>query len=1462
MRCLTIAVMILGNAVRVLAQPGEGPPAPERNEFASTASYLHTSFEADEALNKAEKHIQSGRWSSAVSAYQAIGEKYSDYLIAFDENRHVNIRRYVNERIARWPAEGLGAYRAAFGKAADVALTEARRKTDFKTLVKIADTYYATRAGALALDAAAELAIEQGDFQSARQWYALLLASHPDRAEFEHLWRTKLALCSAWLGNLAPLVELDTTFPKQAPGPLVDWGDRERSLGDFVRDMLEELETQNSEKTTPAALSSSSIFCGNTNRQAFFHTTAIPEARLWQFSHFDKVRQADGDEDLDFHVDRRNTMIRLLQSGRLLTSAPVFGHGLLYYHDARMVWAVDPEDTTSPVWQFDRSSSQSKETPWISEDEPPDQFTSLLADNRLYIHLDHRAPKSDVDDTRKMSMLVCLDAKTGRLIWKNSFDAIASKFEDLRLDGAPILHRGQLFTVARRRKAFGFESCLLLCLDPKSGQLRWHTHVGEAATGSYGYYRPTRTHPAASGDLVFAHTNLGTIAAVSATTGRVIWLRRYRSKTTDEVESAWPTRFGRPIRSWQYQPSMVWRDAVLCMPLDLDQILVLDQNDGDLRKQLPLDKLSNPETILGLHGNLLFTVGSHVTCYDLADDKIAWQRPLIEGQLFGRGSVTNNGLLVPTDRALLHYPLDGGPAQIHAWKLEDAGNVLPLSDQIVVASAKAHYALVSKKDAFVRLTGRMKARPDDHEAALAVADLAFTTGEYDRGLSAVEQAVSRLGGFARIGGDETRRRLFDRLSRFSEELVSQQISTIEAQSADPNHKKPAGPASTQAPEDARLATAVRLLTMAGQCAVEVKEQIVYRLALARAELYRERPTAAVGVYQQILRDRSLRRIKLEVRAELYPPHQKTTSEPIRPGIAIAIPIEAWVDQLISQHGRDIYADVERQARNRFKIARADSNLSEILEVAEAFPNSLTAVNALIDHARRSAKQNHWAKALRSYRRALTGADDNLRPTLLHEFTVCLLNAGQSEEADQWLQRGIRDYPSLRFEHDGRSIGFETLRRVLLGDQRFRHVAHPDMTWPTNEVYQRLFSDHVVVLNPRFDDLPDTQWDAIITHSNGQLEARSPATGRDLWPRSVDCPTEPILLGMDKGRFVFATAHRLFALTRTSGQLAWQFGDEPPDDPDTDPESFAAWPYHAMTVRHLFSTSERGDLICIDLQDGNLRWRRETGGGAANHLAADDRHLFFTQWQGRRNVVHIVDAQTGEPVHTVEPQEAHPWQALVPAPSGTLLAVRSRSILSIDANQGEIRWQIDTPENFLLSTLNVNADGVFVSDDGRRLTKYDLHSSKKQWQSPPIGTDSRDGLWAELVGGRLLAASRNAFIAFDTADGRELWRVRNPPGLRLQPPVIVDDAVLAVSSVKPNVKAPGASRLPPLKPPGTKSYQVHRFALSDGKEKRVVEDGPLLTEPFESFGGLFVRNQCLLLLDGHRLIGYVGDESSD
>ncbi len=422
----------------------------------------------------------------------------------------------------------------------------------------------------------------------------------------------------------------------------------------------------------------------------------------------------------------------------------------------------------------------------------------------------------------------------------------------------------------------------------------------------------------------------------------------------------------------------------------------------------------------------------------------------------------------------------------------------------------------------------------------------------------------------------------------------------------------------------------------------------------------------------------------------------------------------------------------------------------------------------------------------------------------------------------------------------------------------RSPPRPVISWPVKATYRRLYPDRVSALNPMFAGLPETRWDSLITFSGGRLEALNAGTGRPIWPRPVSCDAQPVLLGMDADHYVFATPHRIFALTRTAGRTAWHLGDPPPDDAGVDPEAVSTWVKHAMTPRRLYGISNRGDWICVDLPGGDLLWRRERVVPVTGPLAADHRYVCCATQHGRRSMIIILDAATGRESRTLSLNADQPVHALLFAPSGLLLAVGSKTTFAFDPTTGQTRYNAGTSGHFAASFLHTDPGGLFISDDGRRITKYDLRDGRILWKTPRIGTDARAGIWSALADGILFGASADALMAFDATSGRLRWRAKDPPGLRVQSPRLTREDVVTVGPARPDKtqRRQADHDAQEAAIPDALRYRIRGFDRATGREEPVAGGAPLLTAPLESFGGLFLRDHCLILLDGSRLIGYV------
>lgn len=1442
------------------ARQGPDEPAAEAAQDARAgggSAYVNVRYVTTESLSRAAALVTRGEWGPAAAAYQAIVDGAGDQVVQISQGVYVGLRRHVAGLIARWPAEGLAAYRQQVEAKAAAELTRLEAEGAAEDLAQLAERFYATRAGATALDRAGELAIERGDLDAARQWYARLVNSHPDRAELLLTWRAKIALCDSWEADAGAIRDLLAACEAREGGPLVKWAGREERLSAFLRRHLIERGSASqeidgtsespggAEPAAQAAVRHSRPAADGVpvERRPDSEAEEGPGARVWSVDNLGESPEVIIGGGFDSALARREAAAREYESGRWISRLPVAGEGWTFVHDGSRAWAVDPASPDAPVWEYTMAAPPS-EPETTSLEEPPALNTSTYHDGRLFVPLCGKPGDDDSDAAAATTTLVCLDARSGREVWRNSLKQFGSRFERTRIDGSPVVSGNHAVTVVRRCKGFGFEAAFLAAFDIRNGALAWTTHLGEAPTGTYGYRRATLCLATRHGDSVFVSTNLGTIAAVSASTGQVIWLRTYPCAGGEGQDGFWPSRLGMPVRSWHYQAPLVWRDRVLFMPLDAENLLVCRQSDGEMVARPALEGLGMAATLLGVRGDQLFLAGSQVTCYDLNAGRIDWQRPIPQGRLFGRGAVGDRGVFVPTDRGLATFPIDGGPAQLFTWPIEDAGNVLALAGEWIVAGPNRLISLAGVDRARDRLMNAMDAAPREPRAALRLADLEFSRGEYERGMSAVEEALRRAGGVSAAMEPALRERLYGDLWRFASLLVE------------------AGRGgSIRAP----LEYAVRLYEVGGRLASHPTQRVGQWHALARTHLLRGDASAAIEMVQRVLQDRALRAAVVEAPPRIDadpdggPDGQPARRAPTGAGGAREVAgllAEQWIEQIIGENGRAAYAPVELRAGEAVRRALATDDDRALLEVVDAFPNSLACGDALLTHARRRRAARDWSGAARSLRRAYALGDRVDRRLILRELPLCLRAAGHDDLCAQWLDRAVREYPSERFLHEGRQIGFEAYRKLLLGERADMVAAGPRVDRPLTHGYSSLHGDRIAVLDPAYPRRADPWWDMLLTWSGEQITCHEPASDRSIWPRPVSCAQQPVLLGMTGRGLVMATSSRLFSISRDRGEALWSIGQDPDPDPKVDPESAPTWVETILTNQCLVAANARGELICVDPGSGAIRWRRADGPRTASGMAADGSRAAIVSTQGPRSQVRILNIEDGSDQAQVDIQDDRPIQSLVLPEGGPLLVFQSRRILAFDPRTGQDAWQIETPDGLVLATLQIAEEGLFISPDGARVAKYDLVTGRRLWMTPPIGSDRREGLWTTLVAGRLLCASANALMTFDDADGRPLWKADDFPGMRSQAPHVVCDGLVLVHAQEHRGRR-GRTRGGDSSE--GRAFRICRVRLSDGQIESLGADGELVTERIESFGGAFVRDGAVIVVDGQRLIGFVSKE---
>ena len=442
---------------------------------------------------------------------------------------------------------------------------------------------------------------------------------------------------------------------------------------------------------------------------------------------------------------------------------------------------------------------------------------------------------------------------------------------------------------------------------------------------------------------------------------------------------------------------------------------------------------------------------------------------------------------------------------------------------------------------------------------------------------------------------------------------------------------------------------------------------------------------------------------------------------------------------------------------------------------------------------------------------------------------------------------------------------------VAASQRSRLQDRPIVHWPVRRDYQRLYPDRVVVLEAVFPGSAPSWRGLAVTYSGRELEALDAVSGRPVWPRPVACPVEPTLLQMDENRLVFMTRYRVFALTAAGGTIAWQVGEELSEDRNVDWESAPSWTDRFMTERGLLVVSSAGELLCIDPRDGSIRWQCHIGKDAYTGLIADDRFVYYAERQAEGNVVNVLDAESGERVRAIDAVPEGRVDAIRTLSCGNVVVILGQRFVWIDAVAGKGRSWLRLEAPVQLSTVQCDGIRLFMASNRGSVLRIgitipmlaDASFERKQ---------KSEQTWTTISGDDFYVAWDRALMVFDAGasldvvgpplpSGSELkpkWRIDNIPAFTRWPPMLTANAILTIEA--DDKERGGAAETQPTgsQPDAASRFRLRGFRRADGKEVDITRDGPLRTEPLRSFAGLAVRDGAIIVLDGNRLIGYVGD----
>ena len=953
-------------------------------------------------------------------------------------------------------------------------------------------------------------------------------------------------------------------------------------------------------------------------------------------------------------------------------------------------------------------------------------------------------PYYGYDLAHRISAVVCLDAATGRLLWETNAGETSDELEGITFDSSPIVAGGAVQVVGRRRRSFGFEDCYLYRFHTTNGQYLSRTHLGSASTGRFGVRVRTTSIAAYADGLVYIATDLGTIAAVSAHTGTVRWLRLYdRNGMKLQQDSAWSSR---STPTWALDPLMCADDRIIYQPRDATDLLVLSASDGRRLHTISRSQLGHARSVLGVTGNLVFCAGEHICCLDLTSQTLRWSADMPDARpLLGRGVLLDDRLLVPSISGISSFRIGDGTRTDVPWDVDGtAGNLLALPDRLIVASKDRITTYVRRGEILETLAKRMKAAPNDPGPALDFADFSLRGGEIDEALSALDQAWHRADAQRKPASPKIRARLHKTVMAVTSALRSADKLTKEQ--------------------------ATKLAHHAARFAPDPEANLAFRLTFAAIHAALDQPKEAARLYQQILQDRTLRNLPVDEGDQL--------------ATRAAIHVTRRLDELIQQAGRSVYESFDKQADQLLETGRATRNTTMLERITTTYPNSLAAGPALTLIGDIRVSQGQWHKAADAYIQAYKRYPDLVdRPRLIERIAMTYESTGDVGRAYQWLTRGARAYPNARFTHNGIDVSFATYRNRFPEWNTHVEPARPAIAPPLVAGDDIKLNEGARLLKPRFIDEPHARFTSAVVIGPDGLTTYDPSEGTPQWDKPVPASPATQLLTETDTQLVLATGQSVFSHYSNTGAHAWSIGQPETTDvtPLDDWEDSPLLRTHALSGNRLVSAWDDGRIQCTQLTTGANLWTQTSAEAPSGAMCVGDRHVAYPLMRNGFVVLIIRDAATGDMLGEINTAQRRSVDSLMITLDEQLIAVTSQSVVCVDLAQRVCTWQRTFEGYIRPGTLVLDVDGLCLSYDGRTMTKIDLRAGHTLWQTDRLARRREELSRADLRGDSIIFSTSATVCGIDATTGVTQWRGTTKEDPLMAYRMLAKDYLLAIDT---------------------------------------------------------------------------------
>ena len=1257
--------------------------------------YVDDSPAARDTLLRVPELVAAGNLSESVRSLQRLLEQEADRALELpgDSEIFVTVRRRVNEAILASP-EMLRAYRELIGPAAMAAFEAGDHEA-------VESSSFLTRAGALATLRLAQGHLEGARFEAARLTLAQI-ERHPDRGDAEIA-----GPAAALAGEIAAYLDRDDVWA---------WADGfARVAGSAPPERRAVGAPRDAAGPVRSALTVSP-------RPDFGDMVWTP----LRSSPLGGVAMPERDDALE--------QLRRAAGGPPAVEPswviPAIAGEVVYANDGATIAALD-RFTLEERWRTRPSDPAGRYEALELARRPNDRNYSRGFDDANTVTLTRSLALATTGVASAAGRsgdprIHALDRQTGRVVWSVDPADIDASLVGGAVRG-PLLVDGStvIATVRKRVPQRRLVTVYLIGLDMATGERRWVTTIGSAGEQSSSRLGRSTEGAALFRGVVYRSDEVGVIAAVEASGGRMVWTRRAPASTI----------MG-PIESWPYGmviPLVDERGVVALTPDRLD-VVRLDLATGRMLATRSAAALEQPKFLVRV-GRDLAAIGERrvafvdLETFDTAPVRVsaAFDTENPTGRISGRAFDAGGVLALPV-RAGIALIDPAAPREPTIAPLDHGGNVAIADGQVVVADHRELHSFLVWDVASALLRARVERATDDPGPAITYADLASRSRRFGEVVPAIDRALEII---ERGGEPDAPAR--ERLRTVVEGLVGASVIgwTPEGPVVD-------GPGATPRIDDLDLLDA--LVQRMARLASTADESVAQHLASGRLRMAQGRVQDAVESYQKILSTPALASASWRT-----------------PGLWLRADIEATrrIRQLVLDLGPRVYAPFETEARDALQRAGADP--ARLAAMATAYPASTAAPEALLAAAKQriGATRPDVGASLAHLRDAAdavewaTLAGVTLDPAVASEvagLTLRLLAEGDRAEAlaasvsrfDRW----ARVIPSDR----GRSIDVSALvaeTRARSGSaNRLARVGAP----VGEAVVQSLIGWSLVSpISGERNAAPEL---ALLVSADGKtLAAHSPVqTGsglREVWRR--DCLIPPQVLWQDATWICVlwqgADGGVLERLDPATGRTVWA----------------------SDTIRSLFPLDAQAQRRMIDSVGRPMTIQTPTDGAVALTdllFATDGRTIAMAERSGR---VASIDATTGAARWTARTTLDRVYQVdadagiiviggAIERPGGPDQPVElTNAMVACDALEpGERSVSTDVPG--AMAWLRVDPLGLTLAgfDDG--IVRAEPARGRRLWTRYRDTTDRVVDAWA--LGGRLLLldATRTLWMA-DPESGR-------------------------------------------------------------------------------------------------------------